>query len=157
MTIVTRTEFGDIGEVTMTDDLGLRVGLLQFFQQVPERSLLFRRTGIDIVAFVILSTDIADANRMLVVVLDMFAGVQFITAFVDTAILVDHPVVADHGKVAGLVPAVDVIDSDGLTDFRARAVNDNVEHVFHWLHHSSSGVRTSVERKTEQRGFLQSL
>ena len=88
-------------------------------------------TGIGIVAFVVLAANIADANSMLVVVLDMLTGILLVTAFQDVAFLVDDPVVADHGEVAGPVPTVNILDGDFLTDSRARTVYDNEEHVFH--------------------------
>ena len=85
-------------------------------------------------AFLIQASHIANANGMVVVVLDMSTGILLLAAFMDGAVLVDDPVVANHGVVAGLVPAVDVGDSDWLVDTGGCTMYDDVQYFFHWFH-----------------------
>ena len=66
----------DIGKVTMANDLGLGVNLLQIPKQEPEGCLLLGRAGVGITTFVIQASDVTDANGMLVVMLDMGTGLE---------------------------------------------------------------------------------
>lgn len=118
----------------MTDDLGIGVRLLEVFQQEPEGGLLLRSTGVGTTTLFILATDVADANGVAVVVLHVRAGIFLVTTGVDSAVLVDHPVIADHGPVLGAVPAVNVFDSNFLAGFGAGAVHHDVEHLSHRVH-----------------------
>ena len=124
----------DVGEVAVADDLGLRVRPLEILQQKPESCLLFGSTGVVVAPFVVDATDIAYADGMLVVVAHVGSGILLVTAFVDAAILVDDPVVADHGPVLGSVKTVDVFDSPLSTGSCGRAVDDDVQDIFHEFH-----------------------
>ena len=115
----------------MTDDLGLGVGLLEVFQEEPEGGFLLFRTGIHTVPLVVLPTDVADTDGMLVVVPDVFPSILLVTASEDMAFPVDNPVVADVGEVAGEVPVFNVLDGDFLTDTGVRAMDDDVKDVLH--------------------------
>lgn len=53
---------------------------------------------------------------MVVVVSDVGSGIILIAAFVNSAILVDDPVIAAAGPVPGFVAAVDVFDGPLLID-----------------------------------------
>ena len=121
----------DVGEVAVADNLGLRVRPLEILQQEPEGSLLFGSTGVVVAPFVVDASDIADADGMLVVVAHVGSGILFVTALVDAAILVDDPVVANHGPVLGFVTAVDVFDSPFSAGSCGRAVDDDVQDLLH--------------------------
>ena len=128
----------------MTDNLGVGIRLLEVLQQEPESSLLLGGTGVGTTALFVLATDVADANGVAVVVLDVRSGELLVTTGVDSAILVDHPVIADHGPVLGAVPAVNIFDSHFLAGFGAGAVHHDVEHFSHRVHllHDANGLET---------------
>ena len=100
----------DIGKVTMANDLGLGVTLLQIPEQEPEGCLLLGRAGVGIASLVIQATDIADADGMFIVVSDMGTGLALRTTCLDGAILKDHPVIATAGPPLGTVTTVDIGD-----------------------------------------------
>ena len=81
----------------MADDLGLGIGFLQVFEQEPEGGLLLGSTGIGTTALFILATDVADANGVLVVVLDMGTGILLGSSWMNASILINDPVVATTG------------------------------------------------------------
>ena len=121
----------DVGEVAVAHDLGLGVRPLEILQQKPEGCLLFGSTGVVVAPLVVNATDIAYADGMLVVVAHVGSGILFVTALVDAAILVDDPVVANHGPVLGFVTAVDVFDGPFSASPCSRAVDDDVQDLFH--------------------------
>lgn len=90
--------------------------------------------GVGIAAFGVHSADVADADGVVVVVPDVGSGIFLVTSLVDAAVLVDDPVVADHGPVLGAVAPVDVVDGPCLVGPRAAAVHDEVQYLFHWSH-----------------------
>lgn len=118
----------------MADDFGLRIGFFQVLEQEPKGGLLFGSTSIGIAAFVVHATNVADADGVLVVVLDMGTGKFLGTTWMNASILVDDPVVAAASPSLCLVEVVEVIDSQLLTGFGVGAVNDNPLHVLHWEH-----------------------
>ena len=118
MDIEKRTGLGYAREVSMTDDLGLRIGFFQVFKQEPEGGLLLGSASIGIAAFVVHATNVADADGVLVVVLDMGTGILLGTARMNRSILIDDPVIAAAGPTLSLVEVVKVFDSHLLTDFR---------------------------------------
>lgn len=61
----------DVGEVAMTDNLGLGIGGLQVLQEEVKGSLLGRGAGVGIMTLGIHAAFIADAYGMLVVMADM--------------------------------------------------------------------------------------
>lgn len=118
----------------MADDLGLGVRLLEVLQQEPEGSFLLGSTGVGTTALFVLATDVTDTNGVAVVVLHVRASIFLVTTGVDSAILVNHPVIANHGPVLGAVPAVNIFDSHLLAGFGAGAVHHDVEHLSHRVH-----------------------
>ena len=136
LAVETGTVFGDVGEVAVADNPGLGIGLLEILQEEPEGGLLSGSAGVGIAAFRVFTTDVADADGVAVVVLDVGAGVFLFAALLDGAVLLDHPVIADHSPAFGTVAAVDVIDGPVLIRARAGAVYDDVQHFFHRFHFS---------------------
>ena len=118
----------------MADDLGLGIGFFQVFEQEPEGGLLLGSASIDINTSIIHATNVADANGVLVVVLDMGTSILLGTSWMNASILINDPVVATAGPALGLVEVVEVFDSHFLTDFRVGAVNDNPLNVLHQVH-----------------------
>ena len=134
MRIEQGAELGYARKIPVADNLGLRIGLLQVFEQEPKCCLLFRGAGVGITAMSILATDVANANGVLVVVLDVGTGKLLGTAGMDRTILVDDPVVAAAGPTLGLVEVVEVFDRDLLVHIGVGAVNDNPLDVLHREH-----------------------
>lgn len=125
------TALGYAREVPMTDDLGVGVGFLQVFEQEPEGGLLLGSASVGITASIVHATNVADANGVLVVVLDMGTGVLLGAAWMNASILINDPVVAAAGPAFGLVEVVEVFDSHFLTGFRVGAVNDDPLYFLH--------------------------
>ena len=131
MGIEERTGLGYVREIPVADDLGVGVGFLQVFEQEPEGGLLLGSASVGIAASIVHATNVADANGVLVVVLDMGTGILLGTARMNASILINDPVVAAAGPAFGLVEVVEVFDSHFLTGFRVGAVKDNP---FYFLH-----------------------
>ena len=91
-------------------------------------------TGVGIATFLVLATNVADANGMLVVVADVGSCILLLTTLVDGAILVDDPVVTDASPALGLVHAVDVLNGYRLAGTGATAVYDDVQDILHGFH-----------------------
>ena len=142
----------DAGEVAVADNLGLRIGLLEVFEQEPEGGLLLGSTGVDFTATVVFAADVADTDGMLVVVLDMGTGILLGTARMDAAILIDDPVVAAAGPALGLVPVVDVLDGDLLGRIGGGAVDDNPLDILHRVHvfHIHTDINVGVTQKSRK-------
>lgn len=142
----------------MACDLGLGIGCLEVFQEEPEGRLLLRGAGVGMLAALILAADVADADGVLVVVLHVFTCKLFVAALGDVAFLVDDPVVADVGEVAGQVPAAYVIDGDLLADTGVGTMDDDIEYVLHGegslfsLFHHSEHVTTLYDVSANDRG-----
>ena len=81
----------------MADDLGLGIGFFQVFEQEPEGGLLLGSASIGITTSIIHATNVADANGVLVVVLDVGTGIFLWTAWMNASILINDPVVATTG------------------------------------------------------------
>lgn len=113
------TFLGYIREVAVTADFGLRIGFLKILQKEPEGCLLLRSASIGITAFLIKTSDVADSNSVLIVVLDMSTGILLRTALLNGTILQYHPVIATAGPVLGAMTAIDIFDGPMLG--RARA------------------------------------
>lgn len=118
----------------MTNNLGLRIGLLQVFEQKPEGGLLFGSTSVSIAATGIHATNVAYADGVLVVVADVGSGEFLCTAGVNCSILIDHPVVATARPALGLVEVVEVIDGALLVDLGVGAVDDDPLDILHGTH-----------------------
>ena len=131
LSIEAGAELGDAGEVAVTYNLGLGIGSFQFFEQIPERLFLISSTGVSPAASFILAANVANADGMLIVILDMSTSELLGTAGMNGAILIDHPVVAAADPAFGLVPVIDVIDSDPLADLGVGAVDDNPLDILH--------------------------
>ena len=81
----------------MADDLGLGIGFLQVFEQEPEGGLLLGSASIGITTSIIHATNVADANGVLVVVLDMGTSILLRTSWMNASVLINDPVVATAG------------------------------------------------------------
>ena len=81
----------------MADDLGLGIGFFQVFEQEPEGGLLLGSASIGITTSIIHATNVADANGVLVVVLDMGTGILLGSSWMNASILINDPVVATTG------------------------------------------------------------
>lgn len=114
LNIQTRTGFGDVREVAMTDNLGLRKRLLEVFQQEIEFRLLGGCSCIGRSAFFVEAALVAYSNGMFVIVTHMSSGVAFIATRIDFAIAIYVPVVTDHLPTTSAVPAVNVVASNAL-------------------------------------------
>ena len=118
----------------MTADLGLRIGLLEILQEEPKGGFLLGSARISISTFLIKTSDVADSNRVLVVVLDMSTGKLLWTALLNGAILQYHPMVTTAGPVFSAVTAIDVIDCPVLGWAGTGAMNDDIQDFFHGFH-----------------------
>lgn len=64
-------ELGNAGEVAVTYNLGLGIGSLEFLEQIPEGLFLISGAGVSPAASFILAANVANADGMLIVILDM--------------------------------------------------------------------------------------
>ena len=81
----------------MADDFGLGIGFLQVFEQEPKGGLLLGSTSVGITASIVHAANVADANGVLVVVLDVGTGILLRAARMNASILINDPVVATTG------------------------------------------------------------
>ena len=81
----------------MADDLGLGIGFLQVFEQEPKGGLLLGSAGIGITASIVHAANVADADGMLVVVLDVGTSILLRTSWMNASVLINDPVVATAG------------------------------------------------------------
>ena len=86
-----------MGEIPVADDFGLGIGFLQVFEQEPEGGLLLGSASVGIAASIVHATNVADANGVLVVVLDMGTGILLGSSWMNASILINDPVVATAG------------------------------------------------------------
>lgn len=128
--IEARTVLCAVQEV-VTNNLGIRIGLLQLLEQVPEGGLLLGSTGVGIATVSVLATDVANANGMLVVAYDMGTGKLLGTAGMNAAILIDDPVVATAWPPFLAVPVVKVLDCDLTAELGGGAMDDNPLDILH--------------------------
>ena len=94
----------------MAADLGLRVCRFQIPQEEVKGCFLFRRTRIGILSILILATNVADANGMLVVVAEMGAGHGLRTTCLNGSVRLNNPVVAAASPASGSMHSVKVFD-----------------------------------------------
>ena len=116
--IITWALLGYVREIAVAYDFGIRIRILQVLKQVPKGCFLLGSASVGIAAFLVYSTDVADANGMVVVVLYVGTGILLVAALVDAAVLIDYPVIANHCPVLGFVAAVYVFDRPFLIGFR---------------------------------------
>ena len=124
----------DVGKVAVTDNLGLRIALLQAPEEEPKGSLLLGCAGVGFASLVIQAAYVADADGMFVVVSDMGSGLALRTTCLDGAILQDYPVVAAAGPSLGTVTMVEVGDGPLLTLPGGGTVDYDVQHLLHGFH-----------------------
>ena len=117
----------------MTDDLRIGIILLEVFQQEEDSGFLSLSTGVGGASFLIETSFVADADGMLVVVLDVGAGNPFRTTFMVFAITGDVPVVAAVVGVAFCaVTALQVIERKVFVAAGCTTVEDEPLHILHW-------------------------
>ena len=122
----------DAFEFTVAHDLGIGVVDLQGAEQGDEGSALGWRAGVGGTAFLVEASFVADADGVLVVVLDVGAGNPLWAAFVVFAVAGDVPVVAAVVGVAfGAVTALQVFEREGFVAAGGAAVEDEPFHFFH--------------------------
>ena len=105
----------------MADDLSIGVVFLEVFQQEEDGGFLSLGAGVGGAAFLIETSFVADADGVLVVVLDVGASDPLRATFVVFAVAGDVPVVAAVVGVAfGAVTALQVFErayNSGLPEF----------------------------------------
>ena len=112
----------------MADDLGIGIILLEVFQQEEDGGFLGLGAGVGGAAFLIEASFVADADGVLVVVLDVSAGDPLRAAFVVFAVAGDVPVVAAVVGVAfGAVTALQVFEREGFVAAGGAAVEDVIK------------------------------
>ena len=118
----------------MTADLGLRVCRFQIPQEEVKGSFLFRRTRIGILSILILATNVADANGMLVVVAEMGSGHGLRTACLNGSVRLNNPVVAAASPASGSMHSVKIVDCHLDVGLRGGTVYHEPQNFFHRKH-----------------------
>lgn len=118
----------------MAADLGLRVCRFQIPQEEVKGCFLFRRTRIGILPLLILATNVADANGMLVVVAEMGSGHSLRTACLNGSVRLNNPVVAAASPASGSMHIVKVFDRHLDVGFRGGTVYHEPQNFFHRKH-----------------------
>ena len=112
----------------MADDLGIGIILLEVFQQEEDGGFLSLSAGVGGAAFFVEASFVADADGVLVVVLDVGAGNPLRATFVVFAVAGDVPVVAAVVGVAfGAVTALQVFEREGFVAAGGAAVEDVIK------------------------------
>ena len=115
-----------VTEVPMPNYQGAGVTLVQLFEQLPHRSLLFSRARIDGLTADIEPALVADADRVGIVVQAVGADHPFRTTWLNRSVTTNHVVVAYAEVETSLaVPRVDLSDRTCLVGLDCRTVNDN--------------------------------
>lgn len=128
----------DVGQIAVTDDLGLGVGQLQTLQEVVEGGLLRRCPSILVATLWVEATFVTDANGVLVVVAGVGSSHFLRTTEMDFSIPGDIVVVAAAIITARSVTAVEVFEREGPIAAGCAAVQHHVLHFKHrkyLLHH----------------------
>ena len=114
----------DVGEVSMAEDAGVGVGLLQPAQQPQQGTFLAGRTGVGGVAMLVETPFVADAQRVLVIAYGMGTDKLFVARLVGLAVAGDVVVVARESE-AIRVTADECCHGKALVRARGRTVYDN--------------------------------
>ena len=115
----------------MAVNCGSREALPQFTDEGQQGCLLGRGAGVLGLAVSVKPSDIADAYGMGIVALAVGTGTLDGSACMDTAIEVDHEVIADVRELALQVPLADLLDGDVLPFPRCGAVDNDLVDASH--------------------------
>ena len=116
----------DTFEFTVSHDLGIGVIFLECAEEGDQCCPLFRGAGIFILAFLVQTAFITDANRMGVVMAGMHADLLFITRLINLAVLLNVIVVGDSFPVeAGIVTLLEHSDGKALVAAGGRTMDDD--------------------------------
>lgn len=113
----------DIREVTMSEDNGVGIAFLEVLEYKQQGSFLCRSTGVIILALFIDATLVTDADAAVVVAFHVGTCLVFRTAGEDVAVAVDVPVVPYPAPPLGLVPVVEILDTDTLAQSGSGAMH----------------------------------
>lgn len=113
----------DVGKVAVTEDDGMGIAFLEVLEHKQQGSFLCRSTGVIILALFIDATLVADADAAVVVAFHVGTCLVFRTAGEDVAVAVDVPVVPYPTPPLGLVPVVEILDTDTLAQSGSGAMH----------------------------------
>ena len=116
--------FTDARKVAMTEDLGIRIVLLQGTEKGNESGLLFGSTGVGRTTLGVETSFIADADGVLVVVAGMGADEVFMTRLIHLTVPGDVVVIGGEAE-ASLVTGDELGDREWTVAARGAAVDDD--------------------------------
>lgn len=126
------TVLTDARKVAMTENLGIRIVLLQGTEKGNESGLLFGSTGVGRIAMGVETSLIADADGVLVVMPGMGADEVFMTRLIHLTVPGDVIVIGGEAE-ASLVTGDELGDREGPVAARGATVDDdeiNASHFF---------------------------
>ena len=103
------TVLTDARKVAMTENLGIRIVLLQGTEKGNESGLLFGSTGVGRIAMGVETSLIADADGVLVVMTGMGAGQILMTGLIDLTIACDVVVITGEPET-GIMAGNEILD-----------------------------------------------
>ena len=118
------TVLTDARKVAMTEDLGIRIVLLQGTEKGNESGLLFGSTGVGRIAVGVETSLIADADGVLVVVAGMGADEVFVTRLIHLTVPGDVVVIGSEAE-ASLVTGDELGDREWMVAARGATVDDD--------------------------------
>lgn len=124
------TVLTDARKVAMTEDLGIRIVLLQGTEKGNESGLLFGSTGVGRIAVGVETSLIADADGVLVVVAGMGADEVFVTRLIHLTVPGDVVVIGGEAE-ASLVTGDELGDREWTVAARGATVDDDEVNVTH--------------------------
>lgn len=124
------TVLTDARKVAMTEDLGIRIVLLQGTEKGNESGLLFGSTGVGRIAVGVETSLIADADGVLVVVAGMGADEVFMTRLIHLTVPGDVVVIGGEAE-ASLVTGDELGDREWTVAARGATVDDDEVDVTH--------------------------
>ena len=124
------TVLTDARKVAMTEDLGIRIVLLQGTEKGNESGLLFGSTGVGRIAMGVETSLIADADGVLVVVAGMGADEVFMTRLIHLTVPGDVIVIGGEAE-ASLVTGDELGDREWTVAARGATVNNDEINVTH--------------------------
>lgn len=124
------TVLTDARKVAMTEDLGIRIVLLQGTEKGNESGLLFGSTGVGRIAVGVETSLIADADGVLVVVAGMGADEVFMTRLIHLTVPGDVVVIGGEAE-ASLVTGDELGDREWMVAARGATVNNDEINVTH--------------------------
>ena len=124
------TVLTDARKVAMTEDLGIRIVLLQGTEKGNESGLLFGSTGVGRIAIGVETSLIADADGVLVVVAGMGADEVFMTRLIHLTVPGDVIVIGGEAE-ASLVTGDELGDREWTVAARGATVNNDEINVTH--------------------------